>query len=197
MIASLRSRHRLMFGALAITVGPLLFAALTSRSAPPTQNLPTVESSSSASGEPLETLSPFDGSFEATEVDLYDGGLTVRLGADLRSPDVLAYWTPGSTAPQIESSLPDDAKLLGAVSAAVDNVFALPDGSAGQDGHLVFYSLGHQKVVAAGSLSLASLPVPNPAGDGLETEEDETEEDDTENPTEANPTEEAETGGEA
>lgn len=160
MIARLRRRHRLIFGALALGLSVLLYAALSARPGAAPAELPTVladgtgltEGTGSTDGTALRPFEDVDGDFTATEVTLTASGLVVSLAADLRSPDVLAYWSPDAPS----GSLPDSAVLLGPLSAYRDNAFPRP--AASGDGHLIFYSLGHQEVVAAGPLGLPGLP---------------------------------------
>lgn len=64
----------------------------------------------------------------------------------LRVPDPLLYFS--ATAPEGEA-LPEHARLLGAVSDAPEQPFPLP---AEAQGHLILYSLGHDRVVAHAAL---------------------------------------------
>lgn len=102
------------------------------------------------------------GDFQATDVVVGPAAITVRLGQDLRSPDVLAYWSAETPADR----LPSGAVLLGALSAGRANVLPRPPG-AGGEGSLIFYSLGHQEIVASAPLALPAIPDPS----GAPTEE--------------------------
>lgn len=63
-------------------------------------------------------------------------------------PDVLVYWQSGTT-----TRLDNDAQLLGPLRATRGSTYPLPHGVTG---HVVFYSLAHQRVISA--VALTSLP---------------------------------------
>lgn len=61
---------------------------------------------------------------------------------DFAKPDLLVYWVAGNA--ELHDSLPNDARLLGAFSAAV---LPLPDEAANASGVLILYSLGDNEIV--------------------------------------------------
>jgi len=67
--------------------------------------------------------------------------LTLR---DLAKPDVLVYWAAGKES--VRESLPDNARLLGALAARVP--LLLPTEMRDEPGCFVLYSLANHEVVA-------------------------------------------------
>ena len=173
MIAALRRRHRWMVGAVALSVGPLLYAALGSRPDLPSGELPApLQGPDPATSTTLRPFADQDAAgledtddFEGTTVAVDDGSISIKLTTDLRRPDVLAYWS--ASAPT--GGLPDDAVLLGPVSARRANVLSRPAAARG-DGTLIFYSLGHQEVVASAPLRLPSPAPSESTGSPVSTE---------------------------
>ena len=67
---------------------------------------------------------------------------------DLVKPDVLVYWAAGKET--AVESLPDNARLLGALSNRVP--LPIPADARGEAGRLVLYSLADHEVVAVSQL---------------------------------------------
>ncbi len=144
MIQPLRTVHRRAFVALAIFL-PLILAlglgARRSRPVPATPPLTEVYA-----GQRSDT----QWQKRAIRSRFYAGPNTVNHPRDtfvtfdptpkLNEPDLLVYWV--SSEPQ--TSLPPQARLLGALSAS--RTFTLPQDANGS-GYLVLYSLAHQTVV--------------------------------------------------
>ena len=150
MIRELRRRHHRIWLALAVVL-PLGYAAALAGRVP----VPL---------DPAEALGPPDlpgsavlelsGGWEGLPVRgrvfaRPDAGPWLELQPleDLRQPDLLVYWSalPGG------DGLPEGAYLLGALAGTQRRRFALPEAAAG-GGHLLLYSLGHQRRVASAPL---------------------------------------------
>jgi len=120
VIAPLRRRHRLLIAVLALAVPAVFVLALLAR--------------------PSET--DYQDAGALAELGRTSAGTAVEIAPrpELTAPDVLAYWTltPGDR-------LPDDAVLLGPVDATRTIRLELPSPPPGR---ILFYSLGHQEVVA-------------------------------------------------
>jgi hypothetical protein len=63
----------------------------------------------------------------------------------VKLPDPLVYWQAGEAQGE---TLDPRAILLGSLSGASQRQFALPAVAQGQDGSLVLYTLGYQRIVA-------------------------------------------------
>lgn len=154
MIRPLRVRHRWMTGILFLAVPAVLLLALRGRAGVPVYS--SLPSQLSADQPPLA----LEGSGLETVLELEELGVTVRATVSmgtpvlevsttrpLAAPDVLIYWS----ATAATDSLPENAVLLGAYSDR-PRLYAVSERAATRPGFLVFYSLGHQKVVAGGPL---------------------------------------------
>lgn len=168
MIAPLRRRHRWMITLLSLGLPALLFLALVNR--PDWPDSAWVEDGAVAQPEgPVVAMSMVAG-----EQDPEDGGdlsirrhpnqVLVELGTPLRAPDVLAYWQVVTTEdPPVKSEgVPDDAFLLGSVTALRPNLYPLPAGTETLPGRLIFYSLAHQEQVLV-TATLKGAPAAEPA----------------------------------
>ncbi|MEM1178870.1 MAG: hypothetical protein AAGM22_11045 [Acidobacteriota bacterium] len=156
MIASLRRRHRWMMAGLTAGLPILLAAALIDRPQMPGDGLPG-ELDVHTPEAPLVTGDAAFSSHRAT-VTRYATALGFKLGSALRAPDVLAYASASQADPS--TGLPSDARLLGAVDPARTNLYPV---DAGESGHLVLYSLGHQQVVDSAAFDAVAGYAPAPA----------------------------------
>ena len=158
MIRPLRTRHRVMVSILAVAL-PLLFAAGLLVRRPPAvmETLP----------EALRPVAETHPVLLAEESALWGGlAITTRLYADgtpasrlavalrpdgaLKAPDVLVYW---HTTMFSGDAVPDGAYVLGTLGGTHTQHFALPDTALHADGHLMLYSLGHQRTIATAQLA--------------------------------------------
>lgn len=165
MIASLRRRHRFMFLGLSAGLPVLLAAALLDRPAIPAANLPG-ELLARASGDQLAAGDAAFSNHRATIARFADS-LELQMGSALRAPDVLAYFSTAGG--DVEAGLPQDARLLGAVDPNRPNLYPL---AADATGHLVLYSLGHQRVLDSAHLDAVpgAAPPLSPPELAVETE---------------------------
>ncbi|MEM1206171.1 MAG: hypothetical protein AAGN66_23270 [Acidobacteriota bacterium] len=149
MIAPLRRRHRRFLVAVAVAVPVLSALALSAR--PPVPQGEPLQSPPGPGGEVrVELQEPFTG---AEALRLRSGGvLELVLGAPLRSPDVLAYWTDADS----DGATVENAWLLGPVTASRPNLWTLPVEGADGGGALLLYSLAHQEEVLALDLPRAA-----------------------------------------
>jgi len=152
MIAALRRRHRAAVIVAALAAPAILVTALAFR-------VPVVyDSALSAGGNNLPA-----GTVLMTSNNLRVGAAMLRAqlyatsdtGAasyltigrvenrESAGPDVLIYWQPQPAADRLDT----DAVLLGPLSPQRASHFVLPQPTQG--GHVVFYSLAHQRVVTA------------------------------------------------
>ena len=152
MIAPLRRRHRLIFGALALSLPALLGAALLSR--PPMKDdegfgfLFETQLKMGENGYPM--------SWEEAGLKLqmtYDeqgAGVEVTPVGPTRMPDPLLYWS----ASRATADLPADARLIGPVPTLPHQTFRLPSNA----GQLILYSVGHGLVVSQFTLPGSETP---------------------------------------
>ena len=89
---------------------------------------------------------------KGTGIDL---SLILKPTKPLPFSNILVYWTPGDTAPEIVG---DDAVLLGQLSGASRRQFTVPPTVQGQAGHLLFYSRGQDMAIAAVPLPPTLFP---------------------------------------
>jgi hypothetical protein len=67
----------------------------------------------------------------------------LAVAKDFVKPDLIVYWVAGS--PSITDMLPNNARLLGALSSSV--ALSLPPDAASGSGVLILYSLADQELV--------------------------------------------------
>lgn len=156
MIASRRRAHRVLVLVLAPISLVLLVASVMGRRPEPVVGaLPGLLSpESQETGEPLWSRDDVFPSWPARVLGYRTGAIELKPLRPLDRPDVLLYWTPGSSS---EGRLPEDAHLIGRIGSTRRQRFQLPnhDTAAGAPpggGTLIVYSLGHQEVVAEGRL---------------------------------------------
>lgn len=70
-------------------------------------------------------------------------------------PEVLAYWREDG--PAHEPGSLEDAFLLGTLAGTQPRRWLLPQGAQLGDGHLILYSLPHQKIIAQAGLPLRRI----------------------------------------
>lgn len=148
MIAPLRRRHRLVFGALTLGLPALLAAALLKRPPVPLDALAVDAAAPAPSTDQRGRELRWDEA--GLTVKVSSGSVALTTIAPTRVPDPLLYWS----AEPATSSLPTDARLLGPLSSAERQTFALP-GPAGQ---LILYSLGHGEVLSQLALGGSEAP---------------------------------------
>jgi hypothetical protein len=133
MIQPLRSAHRRIFCAIAIVVPFVFLAGLVDRE-------PQSATATSTTRDVAANAVRWSSGLIATETVKRDGdfSLIVHIVQPLHAPDPLFYCSAEAVP---ATHLPADAVLLG---PAQDNAwFTLPC----RRGHLILYSLGHQKVI--------------------------------------------------
>jgi hypothetical protein len=161
MIRSLRTRHRVIFTALALALPALFAAGLLARRAVPINRLPDrwlPEAPASAvllagQGKLWEEF----GLATRVQTDEQDAArlvLEIAPTREWREPDALLYW---SESLPVSGHLPEAAVLLGPLTGTQAQRFRLPEPASQASGHLILYSLAHQKVLAT-----AELPSPAP-----------------------------------
>ena len=149
MIRPLRQRHRVMVCTLGVLL-PVVFVTgiAARRPVPVTKSVPAE----------LESKVSDFGTVVWTKADLWPGQriiTSLRRNAagsravelmfrDLANPDVLVYWAAGKE--KAAEGLPDDARLLGALSNGVP--LPIPADARGETGRFVLYSLADHEVVA-------------------------------------------------
>ncbi len=154
MIRRLRRAHLAATIGLIAFVPALVFTAVSARSAEtvvdPTP-LPVGDPASLAITL-VDTMHTINGVNILTTVttDQERQRLVLELAPEraLRLPDLLVYWSTGTTV--------DTGDLLGSLRGAQHVAFALPSEAAEQDGQIIVYSLGHREVVSAFPLALRS-----------------------------------------
>ena len=160
MIFNLRHRHRLIFSGM-ILVLPVAFATgILFRSAPQPMNagpalLPK-------SGAPLsrfifETADLWPAANIITRVfadSLPPALLAVELEPQevVPLPEILIYWKPGLPAPEAGSL--HDAFLVGTLKDKQRRRLLLPQQAAQTDGHIMLFSLAHQRIWAQAPLPI-------------------------------------------
>jgi hypothetical protein len=149
MIHPLRKRHRAMVCTLGVLVPVAFVAGIAAR-----RPVPVVTSVAAE----LESRAADFGAIVWTKADLWPdqrvitslrrnaaSDLAVELMfRDLVKPDVLVYWAAGKE--MTVKSLPDDARLLGALSNRAP--LSIPADMRGMAGQFVLYSLADHEVVA-------------------------------------------------
>lgn len=152
MKAAHRRAHRVIFGALGLGLPVLFGLALWDRrpfvveTAPPS----IIQSSTVETSMISPILWEEAGLSLAVTQDPTGPVLDLSMDAPLRSPDPLLYW---SAAPAADA-LPADAHLLGPLSGAPHQRFALPAAT----GQLIVYSLGHGSILHQRALSAGATP---------------------------------------
>ena len=151
MIQPLRRRHRQVFMLLGFTLPVVLIVGFATHPPVPTATglLPDLTT-------PATTFSNVvwqrDGLFAKAPVQVRllhsqdgTGGYALALNGarDFEKPDLLVYWVSGQ--PEITDTLPGQARLLGAFSAAA---LPLPEEAARGAGMLALYSLADNEIVA-------------------------------------------------
>jgi hypothetical protein len=145
LIRALRQRHQRIFLGLAVALPLLFIAALAVRPSWPTQPSP----GPAPSTEDWTAIGGLEGGRALIEQQGTQEWLHLVRTDALVAPDVLVYWT--DEAPDLDSPLPDDAVLLGALGDVGSSTFDLPARSV--SGALVLYSLGHRNLVAVQPMS--------------------------------------------
>jgi len=162
VILPLRRRHRVASVGLAVAL-PVLFAAALAvrRPVPAIARLPFAvvppRLAGSSRVHDTGTGLALRLTFPVTAPGARAGRVALELLRDPRTPDLLAYWSPAAGSVG-DSSLPDDARLLGAIVGRGPTVFELPEPAAG--GHLVLYSLAHRTLVDTLELGPSGEPPP-------------------------------------
>ncbi len=152
MIAPLRRRHRIIFGALALSLPALLGAALLNR-----QPIEDDEGFAFVFDTRLRMRpNGMPMSWEEAGLKLqmtYDeqgAGVEVTPVGPTRMPDPLLYWS----ASRATANLPADARLIGPVPTLPHQTFRLPSNA----GQLILYSVGHGLVVSQFTLPGSETP---------------------------------------
>lgn len=163
MIQRLRRRHRNLFVILSVILPVLFLAALATRpSAPRTQEIPPflVNETPAFPRVLFEKSNLWSGHDLLTRV-CTDQMPPQRLAVELQprrafsKPDILVYWhEPATTS---GNQLPENAYLLGALTAKQLRRFVLPEPARLVDGKLILYSLAHHQIVATTMLPTSSL----------------------------------------
>ena len=149
MIRPLRQRHRVMVCTLGVLLPVAFIGGIAARRPVAVSNSVPVE---------LENEASDFGTVIWTKADLWPDQriiTSLRRNAagiaavelmfrDLVKPDVLVYWAAGKET--AVESLPDNARLLGALSNRVP--LPIPADARGEAGRLVLYSLADHEVVA-------------------------------------------------
>lgn len=148
MIAPLRRRHRLVFGALTLGLPALLAAALLKRPPVPLDTLAVGAAAPAPSTDQGGRELRWDAA--GLTVMVSSGSVALRTVAPTRAPDPLLYWSRQAAT----SGLPTDARLLGPLSSAERQTFALPEPA----GQLILYSLGHGEVLSQLALDGSEAP---------------------------------------
>ena len=76
--------------------------------------------------------------------------LVLTMQKPIAAPDVLIYWSQTAVTPS--DTLPEEAYLLGHLLGTSLQQLALPYAAIHDNGNLIFYSLGHQKIIASAHL---------------------------------------------
>lgn len=152
MIAPLRRRHHLIFGALALSLPALLGAALLSR--PPMKDdvgfafLFSTQLAMASNGARMSWGEA--GLRLQMTYDEQGAGVEVTPVGPTRVPDPLLYWS----ATRATTELPPDARLIGPVPTLPRQTFRLPSNA----GQLILYSVGHGVVVSQFTLPGSETP---------------------------------------
>ena len=148
MIRPLRQRHRVMISVLGILLPVALAVGIADRRSVPVASVPPeLEGKVKEFAQVIWTkgdLWPGQRIITTLRCDNTDSvGAELAFG-DLAKPDVLVYWAAGKESAR--KSLPDNARLLGALVAHVP--LLLPAEVREEPGCLVLYSLADHEIVA-------------------------------------------------
>ncbi len=150
MIRPLRRRHRVMVCALGVLV-PVTFVAgiAARRSAPVARSVPAELASKATDYNTVfwtkADLWPSQNIITSLRRDSAGSVAVELMFRDLAKPDVLVYWAAGKEA--AVQSLPDNARLLGALSTLTP--LPIPADAVGEAGRFVLYSLANHEIVVA------------------------------------------------
>ena len=157
MIRPLRRRHALMATLLLALLAPAgLVAGLSAR---PEQPLMSGLPREVAPQEVLPSGSVARASLTVEGVPVAvrtwgvgpERNLQLAPEGDVRVPDVLVYWTPGSVG-DASGPPPAEALLIGSFAGSAPRTFALPDAARDEGGSVVLYSLAHRRGLGAAKL---------------------------------------------
>ena len=157
VIRSLRKRHLATFSLLVVAL-PLVFGlSLSVRKEPANvKQLPRFYSEDLPFPVLLDEQEHSSDVLQITTRVIADREIPTRLRLVLTmhkpmaAPDVLIYWSRTAVTPG--DALPSQAHLLGHLLGTSFQHRALPDAAIHADGNLIFYSLGHQKIMASAHL---------------------------------------------
>ncbi|MDA0322401.1 MAG: hypothetical protein O2923_06745 [Verrucomicrobia bacterium] len=160
MIRCLRQRHRVIWLMLLVLLPTGFVAGLSVRDRPTPASAPqalaATDLGSWTTVRAIEGFWPDLGvtvhcfRFDASGAAAALAGVALTGPASLGLADPLLYWSPvAATA----DALPDQATLLGSVTMPTSSQFVLPEMGGGHNGHLILYSMGHQRVVASAPLA--------------------------------------------
>lgn len=151
MIRPLRQRHRRMAAVIGVLL-PVAFAAgiAARKPAPTVATLPTALARTAQHFEALEweradlfTKTPIQIRLLRESASMGHFAVMLAVAKDFVKPDLIVYWVAGS--PSITDMLPNNARLLGALSSSV--ALSLPPDAASGSGVLILYSLADQELV--------------------------------------------------
>jgi len=154
MIRPLRQRHRVMILTLSVLLPAGFVLGIAARKPVPTVPLlpGPVGGEALRFDSPLwarEDLWPKHSIRTRLLADESGGRLGVELTAKepIARPDLLLYWVPGER--ELDDTLPDNAFLLGALSADPPCALPLPPDASREQGVLILYSLADHEIVEA------------------------------------------------
>ena len=160
MIAGLRRRHRAMILLLIIPILAVFVLGLSVRKGIPAVAEFPQTGTYSPTGQ-SSVLEQRNDLFPELPIDVRlrrqtEGGslfFEFEIKANLKKPDLLVYWVPGTGQ---ADGVPAGATLLGSLGGTGAYWFPLPRSAGEKDGGLLIYSLAHQSRVALADFPIAT-----------------------------------------
>ncbi len=163
MILHLRKAHRLIFSILALALPAAFVAGILFGHDPlPTQKFETFQQN--AGTVPSHLIFESDALAHDLKITMHvftdtlpPAQLAVELypAAAWAFPEVLVYWSEDSTLS--ERSLSSNTFLLGSLAGTQRRRWLLPQTALQNDGHIMLFSLAHQKLIAQLYIPLSKI----------------------------------------
>lgn len=168
MIFSRRKTHFYLMVCLGVSLPGIFFAGLWLRPSIPmaddsveglfTQaSFPSLEGGQTKSNASLP-VNDIDIGVQIIQTASSDSFIILEPSQNLQLSDVLVYWKSGNVDPDSLESIDETAILLGQLSGTSRRQFPIAKDILSRSGHLLFYSLGQGKLIAAVPFSNELIP---------------------------------------